>query len=188
MCWFIECAASRSNKLGSTQSKKLLGQETEPVQAGHGKHRKRNPKAALRDVPKGQSTSCCEVQTGLLREVLPSWPFMLNSLCQCPSGRGPGRRAGGARHRHAHPGRAGPSSRALSLFSRVNKGLIVEESGVCSKNKPPEPRTGAPGTSRSLSGCRGVSLGEAEVHSCFSPSEAGPEGCELSNGPRKTVI
>lgn len=64
---------------------------------------------------KGKSTSCCESKKGFMKEVLlMSWSFHSINV---QSGRsGQGAVGGGVWHGHAHPGQAGPSSRAVSLF------------------------------------------------------------------------
>lgn len=82
-----------------------------------------------------------------------SWSFHREqSFCQCPEwqGRGRGQQEGGAWHGHAHPGQAGPSSRAVSLFIRVNKGLIVKKSWVFKEQATLWPRVRAQGTNRGL--------------------------------------
>lgn len=108
---------------------------------GRGKHRKRNANTLLqKPFKKEKNTSWCEIKEGLIKEMLPqAGPCTVTSpsVSVQRGRRRTGQREGGARHEHVHPELARPSSKALSLFISVNKGLIVKQSWVCSKNEPP---------------------------------------------------
>lgn len=49
MCLLIECAASRSNKLGPTQSKRTSGQEAAAVHDGTWEASEKNPEGSAAD-------------------------------------------------------------------------------------------------------------------------------------------
>lgn len=76
MCLLIECAAKGPTNWVPPKARELLGQETATVHGRTWEASEKKPEgSATEDVWKEQSASCCEVQKGLLKEVLPSWFF-----------------------------------------------------------------------------------------------------------------
>lgn len=118
----------------------------------------------------------------------PAGPFMLNSLRQCPSGRGAGAEGGRCQARTCASWTRRPQRQGPVFVQQSEQGLDCGRVQSVFKEPAAGAQDGSSRHEQEPEGCSGVSLGKAQVRSCFSPSEGGPEGCEPSSHLRKTVI